>query len=186
MRKPSLVHSGPRRAVLWVPHLSKLCSHELSCGQCQGDRRTNERGVMTLVVTSCGRHRPRRPPFQQTKLVSNLESHFTLSGDWHIAKMPVLGRPCSSTSVVSTMPPGARHLTSLRCATCVAMILLGVNVGRAVDISAGSGVVIGTHGEVLTNAHVVENCTEITVRSSSASVIARDEKNDLCYLKAEI
>src|SRR5262249_53291963 len=96
--------------------------------------------------------------------------------------MPALGRSCSSTSVVSplrAMPYGTRHLTSLQCATCVVMIMFGVNAGRAADVSTGSGVVIGTHGEVLTNAHVVENCTQITVRSSSASVVARDEKNDL-------
>ena len=66
------------------------------------------------------------------------------------------------------------------------MILSGVNVGRAADISAGSGVVIGTHGEVLTNAHVVENCTKITVRSSSASVVARDEKNDLAVVQSSL
>jgi hypothetical protein len=66
------------------------------------------------------------------------------------------------------------------------MILSGVNVGRAADISAGSGVVIGTHGEVLTNAHVVENCAQITVRSSSASVIARDEKNDLAVVHSSL
>jgi S1-C subfamily serine protease len=66
------------------------------------------------------------------------------------------------------------------------MILFGVNVGRAANISAGSGVVIGIHGEVLTNAHVVENCTKITVRSSSASVVARDEKNDLAVVQGSL
>jgi S1-C subfamily serine protease len=67
------------------------------------------------------------------------------------------------------------------------MILSGVNVGRASDISVGSGVVIGTHGEVLTNAHVVENCTKITMGASSASaasLVARDEKNDLAIVRS--
>ena len=40
------------------------------------------------------------------------------------------------------------------------------------DTVSGSGVVIGTHGEVLTNAHVVEDCTYIIVRSSSAASAA--------------
>ena len=67
------------------------------------------------------------------------------------------------------------------------MILFGVNVGRAADISGGSGVVIGAHGEVLTNAHVVENCTKITVRSLSASrLVARDEKNDLAVVHSSL
>ena len=53
----------------------------------------------------------------------------------------------------------------------------------------GSGVVIGAHGEVLTNAHVVENCTNITVGSSSASaayLVARDEKNDLAVVRSNL
>ena len=60
----------------------------------------------------------------------------------------------------------------------------------ATQKSIGSGVVIGTNGEVLTNAHVVENCTKITVRSSSAAsaafLIARDEKNDLAVVRSKL
>ena len=51
--------------------------------------------------------------------------------------------------------------------------------------SSSSGVVIGAH-EILTNAHVVKTCTNITARSSSifsaAYVIARDEENDLAVV----
>jgi serine protease Do len=57
------------------------------------------------------------------------------------------------------------------------------------DTVSGSGVVIGTHGEVLTNAHVVEDCTYIIVRSSSAAsaafLVARDEKNDLAVVPSD-
>jgi S1-C subfamily serine protease len=55
--------------------------------------------------------------------------------------------------------------------------------------SVGSGVVIGAHGEVLTNAHVVESCAKISVRSSSAStayLVARDEKNDLAVVRSNL
>ena len=57
------------------------------------------------------------------------------------------------------------------------------------DISSGSGVVVGDHGEVLTNAHVVKQCTRITVRSSAqdsavALVVARDDKNDLAVVRS--
>jgi hypothetical protein len=84
------------------------------------------------------------------------------------------------------MRAGKRHLNSLGCVTWAAIILSGVNVGRAADISVGSGVVIGAHGEVLTNAHVVKDCTKITVRGSSASIIARDEKNDLAAVRSDL
>jgi S1-C subfamily serine protease len=35
---------------------------------------------------------------------------------------------------------------------------------QAADISSGSGVVVGDHGEVITNAHVVNACAQIIVR----------------------
>jgi S1-C subfamily serine protease len=57
---------------------------------------------------------------------------------------------------------------------------------QAADISAGSGVVIGTHGEILTNSHVVEDCAKITVQfkdSEIAGVVTRDQKNDLAVVR---
>jgi hypothetical protein len=70
-----------------------------------------------------------------------------------------------------------------------AMLLLSLSIGRAADVSSGSGVVIGAHGEVLTNAHVVENWTKITVRSSSAAaayLVARDQVNDLAVVRGDL
>jgi S1-C subfamily serine protease len=69
-------------------------------------------------------------------------------------------------------------------------LISGVAAGQGADTLSGSGVVIGTLGEVLTNAHVVENCTKITVRSSSgasaAFLVARDEKNDLAVVRSKL
>jgi hypothetical protein len=61
---------------------------------------------------------------------------------------------------------------------------------QAADISSGSGVMIGDHGEVLTSAHVVKACTQINVRSSAgdsatAQLIASDEKNDLAVIRTK-
>jgi hypothetical protein len=57
-----------------------------------------------------------------------------------------------------------------------------------VEISAGSGVVIGTKGEILTNSHVVEACQTITVTLASGkpqlgALVARDERNDLAVIR---
>jgi peptidoglycan-N-acetylglucosamine deacetylase len=51
--------------------------------------------------------------------------------------------------------------------------------------------VIGTQGEILTNAHVVEACSEINVRfpsgnSELAVLVARDERNDLAAIRASL
>jgi Trypsin-like peptidase domain len=66
---------------------------------------------------------------------------------------------------------------------------LSIKSGTAAESSIGSGVGIGSGGEVLTNAHVVENCDQITVRLSSgvtapATLIARDEKNALAVIRS--
>ena len=78
-----------------------------------------------------------------------------------------------------------------RPALMVAPVILafGIAPGRAADAS-GSGAVIGLRGEVLTNAHVVKDCTQIAIRSSSgdsagAVVIALDEKNDLAVVRSQ-
>ena len=60
---------------------------------------------------------------------------------------------------------------------------------QAAEISSGSGVMIGDHGEVLTNAHVANDaCAQIIVRfpdgdSGTAQLIASDEKNDLAVVR---
>ena len=56
------------------------------------------------------------------------------------------------------------------------------------ETSSGSGVLIGTKGEILTNAHVVEACQIITVKlasgnSQTAVLVARDERNDLAVVR---
>jgi hypothetical protein len=74
------------------------------------------------------------------------------------------------------------------CAVVLLTLLLGLSAARAADnLARGSGVVIGSHGEILTNAHVVKDCTQITVRSPSgdhlaAHLIAIDDKNDLAVV----
>ena len=57
--------------------------------------------------------------------------------------------------------------------------------------SMGSGFIINANGHILTNNHVVEGATELTVKLSdgrevSAKVIGRDPKTDLALLKVEL
>jgi len=67
-------------------------------------------------------------------------------------------------------------------------LVSGLNGARAAEnLARGSGVVIGGHGEILTNAHVVKECTQIAIRQSSvdrfaAHLIAIDDKNDLAVV----
>jgi Trypsin-like peptidase domain len=72
----------------------------------------------------------------------------------------------------------------------LAITIAGSALVQAADLTSGSGAVIGANGEGLTNAHVVDNCTKITVRSSSAAsaafLIGRDEINDLAVVRSKL
>jgi hypothetical protein len=72
----------------------------------------------------------------------------------------------------------------------VAAALLGgcANAAFAQGTTTGSGIVVGGHGEILTNFHVVESCENITVKLplknvEAATLIARDQKNDLAVVQ---
>jgi serine protease Do len=70
----------------------------------------------------------------------------------------------------------------------LAALISGVASVQAADTSAGSGVVIGTQGEILTNSHVVEECQKITVQfpsrdSEMAVLVVRDQRNDLAVIR---
>ena len=76
----------------------------------------------------------------------------------------------------------------MRQAAIILVVLAMRASAQAAEILSGSGVVIGDHGEVLTNAHVVNACTQIIIRSpagdsATAQLIARDEKNDLAVVR---
>jgi TPR repeat protein len=72
----------------------------------------------------------------------------------------------------------------------LATLILSALPIQAAEISSGSGVVISTRGEILTNSHVVEKCENITVQFSvgnaeTATLIARDERNDLAVVSVK-
>jgi hypothetical protein len=69
----------------------------------------------------------------------------------------------------------------------LATLIAGLAHPAAAD-AVGSGIVIGTHGEILTNAHVVERCAKISVHlspgiSEAAALVARDQGNDLAVIR---
>jgi len=74
----------------------------------------------------------------------------------------------------------------------VALATLFADVGsvRGASSIGGSGVIISAGGDILTNAHVVNDCAQISVRNSSgvstsAFLVARDEINDLAVVRSK-
>ncbi|AIL65309.1 hypothetical protein NOVO_04655 [Rickettsiales bacterium Ac37b] len=64
----------------------------------------------------------------------------------------------------------------------------GLKVGKLYEISSGTGFFI-TPSEIVTSAHVVENCLTISVRGAvnpaSAFLLAQDIENDLALLTTD-
>jgi S1-C subfamily serine protease len=64
--------------------------------------------------------------------------------------------------------------------------------GELTGEAVGTGVIVSSDGEILTNAHVVENAKDIHVRFAGdteptpATVLASDPSNDLALLKVEV
>jgi S1-C subfamily serine protease len=55
--------------------------------------------------------------------------------------------------------------------------------GAAVTISSGTGFVVSSKGHILTNAHVVEDCTKISTEGqSNLKLVGVDQRNDLALL----
>jgi S1-C subfamily serine protease len=103
-----------------------------------------------------------------------------------------MSRQLKSRPPFRTAPP-RRHQRQIATWVAIAGITLsvlvsGVIAGQTAEISSGSGVVISTEGEILTNAHVVENCQSVTMRlapgnSEVGVLVASDEKNDLALVR---
>jgi S1-C subfamily serine protease len=71
---------------------------------------------------------------------------------------------------------------------CLLALTISSAVAQVTTTATGSGVVVGAHGEILTNFHVVESCENITVKLplknvETATLIARDQKNDLAVVQ---
>lgn len=48
----------------------------------------------------------------------------------------------------------------------------------------GSGFYVSADGDLVTNAHVVQGCTEaVVVERGAARIVARDSRNDLALLR---
>lgn len=70
----------------------------------------------------------------------------------------------------------------------VALLATGLTAGQAAEVATGSGIFIGAGGEVLTNAHVIEDCRSIKLTFANgspeaATLVARDEQNDLAVVR---
>ncbi len=93
-----------------------------------------------------------------------------------------------STNVSSQgMTPGQVYA---KCVNSVVAISARISTNQGVSASSGSGFIISADGYIVSNYHVVEGATSLTVTTHSgeqysASVVGYDDSNDFALLKAE-
>lgn len=97
----------------------------------------------------------------------------------------VLGRNTTSTATAATSATGGSTATSIDQGVVDINTTLGYQSGSA----AGTGIVLSTSGEILTNNHVVAGATSISVtdvgngRTYTATVVGTDLTNDIAVLQ---
>ena len=119
-------------------------------------------------------------------------------GAWVVEDEPPVVAPRVPTPVVTAVPANTADLPNLGSALDVPAVLSIVQnsvVTLAVDtgtgIGTGTGVIISSDGEIITNAHVVDQGQRVQVRllgetePRSAQVLASDAGNDLALVKIE-
>lgn len=106
------------------------------------------------------------------------------------------GAPGSSQQPVQTAPVGTGSVLSVsqvvdRITPSVVTVLSTIDDGMSSGSGTGTGVVVTSDGEILTNAHVVDGATSVRVLLNGAidpieaRVLALDMGNDLALLKVD-
>ncbi|MEV5607786.1 trypsin-like peptidase domain-containing protein [Streptomyces sp. NPDC052225] len=94
----------------------------------------------------------------------------------------------ASSSTSTTVVPSAKKGTVAGVAEAVSPSIVEVNATLSSGSSTGSGVILTSDGEILTNNHVVSGASSVKVRTSdgksyTAEVVGTDAKKDLALLK---
>jgi S1-C subfamily serine protease len=98
------------------------------------------------------------------------------------------GNDVAATSTTTNVVPTAQKGTVAGVAQAVSPSIVEINATSAAGESTGSGVIITSDGEIITNNHVVSGADSIKVRTNdgktySAEVVGTDSKKDLALIK---
>ncbi|MFH8497884.1 S1C family serine protease [Streptomyces coeruleorubidus] len=96
----------------------------------------------------------------------------------------------ASSSTSTNVVPSSQKGTVAGVAKAVSPSIVEINADSNAGSSTGSGVIITSDGEIVTNNHVVSGASQIKVttndgKSYSAKVVGTDSKKDLALIKLE-
>ncbi|MEV5339051.1 trypsin-like peptidase domain-containing protein [Streptomyces sp. NPDC052676] len=100
------------------------------------------------------------------------------------------GTVATSSSTSTTVVPSSQKGTVAGVAKAVSPSIVEINATSNAGSSTGSGVIITSDGEIITNNHVVSGASRITVTTSdgteyTARVVGTDSGKDLALIKLE-
>ncbi|MFE6893370.1 S1C family serine protease [Streptomyces sp. NPDC057694] len=94
----------------------------------------------------------------------------------------------ASSSTSTTVVPSSKKGTVAGVAEAVSPSIVEINATLSSGSSTGSGVILTSDGEILTNNHVISGATSVKVQTSdgksyTAEVVGTDAKKDLALIK---
>ncbi|MEV0977046.1 trypsin-like peptidase domain-containing protein [Streptomyces sp. NPDC049915] len=100
------------------------------------------------------------------------------------------GKDTTASSTATNVVPSSKRGDIAAIASAVSPSIVEINATSNAGRSTGSGVIITSNGEIVTNNHVVSGASSITVRTSdgkqyTAQVVGTDSKKDLALIKLQ-
>jgi serine protease DegS len=107
------------------------------------------------------------------------------------AAIPVTAGSSATLSYADAVARSAPAVINIFIARVVTERTRPERYGQRIEGSLGSGVIVDTHGHVVTNHHVIANAQKIRIqladgRSADATVVGDDPETDLALLKIEL
>ncbi|MER5404277.1 trypsin-like peptidase domain-containing protein [Streptomyces sp. NPDC002769] len=138
------------------------------------------------VPPGTARKKPTRGPLALIAAVAIVAA--AIGGGTAYGIQELTGKDTASSSTSTTVVPTAKRGTVAGVAQAVSPSIVEVSATSNAGSSTGSGVIITSGGEIVTNNHVVSGASAIKVRlndgkSYTAKVVGTDSKKDLALIE---
>ncbi|MFJ5268007.1 S1C family serine protease [Streptomyces sp. NPDC088358] len=138
------------------------------------------------VPPGTARKKPARGPLALIAAVAIVAA--AIGGGTAYGIQELTGKDTASSSTSTTVVPTAKRGTVAGVAQAVSPSIVEVSATSNAGSSTGSGVIITSGGEIVTNNHVVSGASAIKVRLSdgksyTAKVVGTDSKKDLALIE---
>ncbi|MFI1359097.1 S1C family serine protease [Streptomyces sp. NPDC020898] len=137
-----------------------------------------------------GRKRRAKGPFALLAAVAIVAAAIGGGTAYGIQELTNSGSTVTSSSTSTNVVPSSAKGTVSGVAAAVSPSIVEINATSNAGSSTGSGVIITSDGEIITNNHVISGASSIKVSTSdgktyTAKIVGTDSKKDLALIKLE-